>query len=77
MHVFAELAAKHGNVDPEDDEAVTAFFEEGINGLPESVRVSIFEDLLDRDGEPAKPMKPRTYPKDAPVPKFMDNLKKT
>lgn len=69
MHVYYELAARYGNVDPSDYEAVLKFFTTDILNLDESVRAEIGKELLTRDGEPAKPMGPRKYPENAPAPK--------
>lgn len=75
MHVFAELAAKYGHVDPENEEAVLLFFEEQVLKLPENIQVAIGEELFARDGEPSNPIKARSYTKDAPVPKLSEITK--
>lgn len=50
MHVSIEIAARF-NVDTKDHDAVLAFFSEDIYKLPLDMQKSIFEEVLDRDGE--------------------------
>ena len=55
MHVYAEIAARHG-VDPKNDDAVDDFFSAVVPTLENSVRVAILQELFGaRDGE-ARPI---------------------
>ena len=51
MHVFVEIAARHG-VDPKDEAAVTRFFER-VGRMKPQEQQAIMDELLARDGEPA------------------------
>jgi hypothetical protein len=65
---FAEIAAKYGDVDPEDIGAVQSWFEKELGALPPETIEQIFHDLLARDGDPeAREIVP-AYPNRAPLP---------
>lgn len=57
MHVYAEIAARHGKVNPTDEEAVDRFFAEEVPTLSEEVQREIMNELLARDGESPEPLK--------------------
>ena len=48
---FADAAAKYGDVDPEDIEAVQKWFAEELPTLSPDTIERIFDDLLARDGD--------------------------
>jgi hypothetical protein len=66
---FIEIAARYGNVDPEDIEAVQRWFAEELPKLSPSELRRIFEELLRADGERrARRVAVRVYPEHAPLP---------
>jgi len=50
MHVYVEIAARYG-VDPTDDEAIDAWWESGMQALPEESQAAIGAELLERHAE--------------------------
>ena len=50
---FADAAAKHGNVDPNDLEAVQQWFTEELPKLPPEIVERVLRELLEQDGAPA------------------------
>lgn len=65
---FADAAAKYGDVDPKDMEAVQKWFAEELPKLSPDVIEQVLHDLLRRDGEaPDGEMIP-VYPERAPLP---------
>lgn len=65
---FADAAAKYGDVDAGDIEAVQNWFTEVLPTLPPEVIEQVLHDLLERDGEiPERTVIP-VYPKRAPLP---------
>ena len=68
MWVFAEIAARlDPQVDPEDHEAVDAWFEHELPKRSEAERAEILDELLSRTGEPPRP-RTRPYTTGASVP---------
>ena len=66
---FIEIAARHGNVDPTDIEAVQRWFAEALPKLSPAELGYIFEELLRADGAPRTArVAVRVYPKHAPLP---------
>jgi hypothetical protein len=65
---FAELAAKHGGVDPDDMEAVQRWYEETVPTLSPAMIEKILEELLSSERLEVKGESPRVYPADAPLP---------
>ncbi len=57
MHVYAELAARHGKIDPTDEKAVDHFFIQVAPTLSEEVQREIMHELIARDGESSEPLK--------------------
>lgn len=65
---FADAAAKYGDVDPEDIEAVQRWFAEELPTLSPEIIEQVLHDLLSRDGEaPDRELVP-VYPERAPLP---------
>jgi hypothetical protein len=65
---FADAAAKHGDVDPNDIEAVQKWFAEELPKRSPDVIEEVLRDLLGRDGEsPDREVIP-VYPNRAPLP---------
>ena len=65
---FADAAAKYGDVDPEDIEAVQRWFAEELPTLSPDIIEQVLNDLLSRDGEaPDRELVP-VYPERAPLP---------
>ena len=67
-HIFAELAATYGGVDPTDMEAVQRFYEEMLPTLPAETIEEVLEELVTREGIEGEAPCARTYPKSAPLP---------
>ena len=65
---FADAAAKFGDVDPDDLEAVQRWFMEELPKLPPETIEQVLRELLSQDGAPAiRRLTPR-YPERAPLP---------
>ena len=65
---FADAAAKYGDVDPEDIEAVQRWFADELPTLPVETIEQLLHDLLARDGAtPERKINP-VYPERAPLP---------
>ena len=65
---FLEIAARYGNVDPEDIEAVQHWFTEVLPSLPPETIEGILEDLLASDRADQDKDTARSYPRDVPLP---------
>ena len=65
---FADAAAKYGDVDPNDIEAVERWFTETLLTLPAITIEQVFQDLLEQDGAIAAREIAPVYPKRAPLP---------
>jgi len=65
MYVFNEIAARYG-VNPQDDTAVDAFFASGVRNLAKKTQQSIMQELLQRDGETARPTTSHQSAPDSP-----------
>lgn len=65
---FADVAAKYGDVDPEDIEAVQKWFIEELAALPPETIGRIFHELLARDGDLESRDIAPVYPERAPLP---------
>lgn len=65
---FAELAAKHGDVDPDDMGAVQRWYEETVPTLSPTKIEEILEELLSSERLDVKGESPLVYPADAPLP---------
>jgi hypothetical protein len=65
---FLEIAARYGDVDPEDIEAVQHWFTEVLPGLPPERIEEILDDLLASEGADKAEETVRSYPRDVPLP---------
>ena len=65
---FADAAAKYGDIDPNDIEAVQKWFAEELRKLPVDKIEQVLHDLLERDGTAAEREIVPTYPKRVPLP---------
>lgn len=65
---FADAAAKYGEVDPNDIEAVQKWFAEELPALPVDVVEQIIRDLLAQDGSAADREITPIYPEGVPLP---------
>lgn len=66
--VFHRVAAKYGNIDPSDSEAVQRWFTEELPSLSPALIETILEELLTYDGTRPVEQIARIYPKGAPIP---------
>jgi hypothetical protein len=71
-HVFAEVAARHGGVDPRNAQAVQDWYEKTLPTLPGPQAEAILEELLTREGLEEEHEGPRRYPDRAAVPALDD-----
>jgi hypothetical protein len=68
-HVFAEVAATHGNVDPGDIDAVQRWYENELPLLPAATIEEILEELASQEGSaPVAADSKHSYPSGAPLP---------
>ena len=65
---FADAAAKFGDIDPEDIEAVQKWFAEQLPKLPPDMIEQVLRDLLARDGAAVERFITPVYPKRARLP---------
>jgi hypothetical protein len=65
---FADAAAKYGDIDPDDIEAVQAWFAEELPKLPVDTIEQVLHDLLERDGTAAEREIVPMYLKRVPLP---------
>ncbi len=70
IKVFAELAARHGGVDPNDTCAVQNWFMETLPTLPPEQRQELLSKLLDQDGGSADATPEPSYPEQAELPRL-------
>jgi hypothetical protein len=67
VHVFVEVAAKHGDVDPTDMAAVQRWYMKTLPMLRAETIRAVVEELIERDGEAPKGTYEPTYPETAPL----------
>jgi len=65
---FADIAAKYGNIDPQDQEAVQRWFIESLTSMAPAQIEVILDDLLSRDGSEPTLSEIPTYPTSVPLP---------
>jgi len=65
---FADAAAKYGDVDPEDIEAVQRWFADELPTLPVETIEQVLHDLLVQDGAAPERKINLLYPARAPLP---------
>jgi hypothetical protein len=68
---FSDAAAKYGDVNPEDIEAVQKWFTEELPSCPVDVIEQVLLDLLARDGAAAAREIVPVYPERAPLPSLV------
>jgi hypothetical protein len=73
LHVFAEIAATYGDVNPDDAEAVQKWFIETLPSLKPELIDEILEALLRHDGAQSISSKKKSYPVGAPLPSLKDS----
>lgn len=67
---FHNVAARYGNADPNDSEAVLQWFTKELPTLPPETIEEIFEALLEGDGTIDDKQTARSYPQGVPLPSF-------
>lgn len=68
---FADVAARYGDLDPDDIEAVQAWFAEELPKRSPDVIEQVLRDLLAQDGAiPSRRVTPM-YPESAPLPSLL------
>ena len=65
---FLDVAARYGQIDPADIEAVQHWFSEVLPTLPPDTIEEVLEELLHHDGASDGKAAARAYPKGAPLP---------
>lgn len=65
---FADAAAKYGDIDPNDIEAVQNWFADELPTLPVDTIEQVLHDLLESDGTTAEREIAPIYPKRVPLP---------
>ena len=73
IHVFAEIAATYGNVNPDDMDAVQKWYIETLPTLKPEHIDEILEALLRHDGAKPNPSAEKSYPTDVPLPSLKDS----
>jgi hypothetical protein len=66
--VFAQLAAKYGDVDPSDIEAVQHWYEKVLPTLVPGTIETVLSELISQDGPAETTQAPHSYPDKAPLP---------
>jgi hypothetical protein len=74
IHVFAEIAATYGNVNPDDADAVQKWYIETLPTLKPELIDEILEALLRHDGTKPIPTAVKSYPIDVPLPSLKDSI---
>ena len=68
---FAEVAARHGDVDPADPVAVRRFYEQTLRTLEPAEILTILEELLAREGAPRGERPAAFHPRGAALPSLL------
>ena len=66
--VFSEIAARHGGVDPDDEQAVQRWYTDTLPGLPRRTIEGVLDELLSRQHGGATSHRKRSFPVGAPIP---------
>ena len=74
IHVFAEIAATYGNVNPDDADAVQKWYIETLPTFKPELIDEILEALLRHDGTKPIPSAEKPYPIDVPLPSLKDSI---
>ena len=72
-HVFAEIAATHGNVDPHDTAAIQKWYIETLPTLKPELIDEILDALLRHDGVNPTTSGEKSYPVGVPLPLLNDS----
>ena len=70
VNQFLEIAAKYGEMDPADLEAIQHWYEQVLPTLPEETVDEVLAALLDQEGKPQAGLPERSYPPAAPLPRL-------
>ena len=70
IKAFAELAARHGGIDPDDACAVQTWFMETLPTLPPEQREDLLSELLDQEAGPAGTAPEPSYPTQVELPRL-------
>jgi hypothetical protein len=68
VDAFAQIAAEHGGVDPNDPEAVQTWYLESVPTLPPKRLEALLEDLLSCEGDSTDRSLRPAYPRGTPIP---------
>ena len=74
IHIFAQIAATYGNVNPDDADEVQKWYIETLPTLKPELVDEIIETLLRHDGTKPIPFAEKTYPVEAPLPLLKDSI---
>jgi len=66
--VFSQLAAKYGDVEASDIEAVRHWYETVLPAMAPETIEAVLAELIDKDGPAETSQVPRSYPDKAPLP---------
>ena len=70
---FLDVAARHGQIDPADIEAVQHWFSEVLPTLPPRTIEEVLEELLRHDGTSDDHSPAKVYPEGAPLPSLFSS----
>jgi hypothetical protein len=70
---FYDVAARYGEVDRSDAEAVQHWFTEVLPTLPKDQIEAVLEELLAHEGVSAAPPESCSYPRNVPLPVLEDS----
>lgn len=73
IRYFAEIAAKYGDVDPDDADAVQDWFMTTLPSLKSEQIDEILEEILRHDGAESTPADEKSYPLGVPLPLLKDS----
>ena len=73
IRYFSEIAAKYGDVDPDDADAVQKWFLDTLPSLESEQIDEILEAILRNDGAESGPAGNRVYPVGVPLPSLKDS----